>query len=128
MAKKKWWNKSNPGDPFQKLQLFIPLGMFKKIKEVSAKKQMPASRVIAWALYNAMTKLDNPFEVNVPVPTYREHVPDSHLDQAAKLFRFLAGFPAGLPLDSLLMFTEEIGIRPEDLGRAFFQLKTDVLS
>ncbi len=125
MARKKWWAKNKPGDPFQSIQVNLPRGMFDKIKLLSGKKQMPSSRLIAWALYNAMTKLEKPFEIEVKIPHYRDYVVDSHIDQASKLFKFLAGFPAGLPLDVLVMFADEIGIHPSEVGYAYFQLKLD---
>lgn len=121
MSKKRPFFPRDPDDPYVNLGCNLPRPIHAWLMLESAERELPASRLIAYALYNER-QLKNPFHFDLTLPT--NFVPDVYINEAGKLYRFLMRWKKGCSLDVCLLSLEEIGLQTkEELLHAYLQLK-----
>lgn len=108
--KNQWYGKRKPKeqDPMVSITVFISKGTAEKIKEISMNKDIPVSRLIAYAVDNELDCVE-PFSYDYSLPSIA-YVENAYSDQAMKVYEYMKQFPKGIGLDTLLMGRRDAGL------------------
>lgn len=101
--------KRNVGDfdAFKQIKVYVPIGTANILKELSEKNKLPMSRMIAIAVDNELDCAP-PFNYECKMPDeYREYM---YAAESGKLMEFLAKFPVGIGVDTIMLCRRDIGI------------------
>lgn len=95
-------------DPFICLKVYIPRSTFKMLDELRFERQVPVSRLIAYAIDN---EFDSKIPFNYPcaLPAH-DFIEYEYADEAARMATFMERFPAGVSKDSLMLLRRDMKI------------------
>ena len=100
-------------DAFELFKSFLPKGTVALLRKFSTEKKLPMSRLVAIAVDNEISESVSPFNYACPMPT-SPFIEYAYADEAARVFRFLQGFPAGTTIDTIVLCRRDIGVESKD--------------
>jgi len=90
------------------MNIYIPLQLHEALKNVSKQRGLPMQRLVGHLIDNALHK---PELFDYPcTPPPNDYVPDTHLDNAKKIYDFLPKLRNATSIDTLMMYRYDIGI------------------
>lgn len=100
--------KKNPNNPYESIQISLPKEVCELLREESAERKLPISRLVGYALDN---ELDCPVPFNFPCDLPKvQYVKHAYAEEAGRIEKLLEKFPRGIGLDTLILFRRSIGI------------------
>lgn len=99
-------------DAFTPIKAYIPNEIAQLLQDVSLQRNIPVSRLIAIAIDN---ELDTPYPFNFPCEApkdkYHEYM---YLKEANKIAEFVAQFPQGIGIDTIMLCRRALQIPDRD--------------
>lgn len=113
MAKTKHYGKRYKAEEEKAMQhagTFLPPSLLQKIKKVAAERDIPAARIIAFAVDNEITESNVPFNYPCEMPS-SPYVEYAYAEEAGRLMRFIQRFESNpMTLNQLMLCRRDIGI------------------
>lgn len=105
----KFKNRTSKDEPELKdlipLQIYIPKNMFQKLEMISAEREIPKTRLAAYAIFNELELGDQAFTFRMDMPD-EPYINGEYAKQASLLMNVINLFKNGISLDFLVMGKE----------------------
>lgn len=88
--------------PLTAITTYIPTDLFNEMKRQSGEKEIPMSRLAAYAIYNELELGPASFTFNIEMPT-DEFIEGQYAKEASQLMGLINQFKNGISLDLLMM-------------------------
>jgi hypothetical protein len=95
-------------NPWTEIKVYIPKATLEILKDFSATRQLPVSRLVGYAIDNELD-CPEPFKYSCDLPTgeYKEYL---HVSEARKILGFLEKLENGTSIDQLLVARRDFGV------------------
>lgn len=107
-------------DYFVDFKLAIPRDLYKILRDLSAVRKVPITRLICFAIDKEIDS-DDMFDYPTPDPL-NEFIEDAYTNEAGTIFRMLKFFKGGLSRDQLMLFRRGMGMDKETVMLAVREL------